>query len=298
MNATASRKKVNNVNANTMMTPAVLSIVLHVFVFVLGVAGIPYISKKPPEIEVPITVELFEISDVDLSDQIDEADNSEENVPTPPPKPVYNNTDSVPEIVPLKEPERPNIEEIPLPPEKLIEPIDKTEIKEPPKPKPKPKIKPKPKPVEKKPEEPSRDISSILKSLTPDEAKPDTNKSQKPETNSGQKSNVADFSKQLTSSELSALNAGVSPCWNINAGSKFAEELVVSLRVFVNPDQRVRDVQILDQLRYNADTYYRAAADSARRALLNPRCSTLNLPPEKYEQWKVFKYHFDPSEML
>ncbi len=43
---------------------------------------------------------------------------------------------------------------------------------------------------------------------------------------------------------------------------------------------------------------HQAAAEAARRALLNETCRTLRLPPEKYEQWKVFKYNFDPSMML
>ena len=72
----------------------------------------------------------------------------------------------------------------------------------------------------------------------------------------------------------------------------------MSLRVFVNPDMTVQNVEILDQIRYGSDSHFRAAADAARRALLNPNYRTLKLPPEKYESWKVFKYNFDPSMML
>jgi len=60
----------------------------------------------------------------------------------------------------------------------------------------------------------------------------------------------------------------------------------------------VQEATILDQGRYNSDSYFRAAADAAVRALRNPQCSPLELPPDKYDQWNVTVIRFDPSQFL
>ncbi len=49
--------------------------------------------------------------------------------------------------------------------------------------------------------------------------------------------------------------------------------------------------------RYNSDSFFRAAADSALRAV--HECSPLkNLPPEKYDTWHYMELNFDPKDML
>jgi hypothetical protein len=47
-----------------------------------------------------------------------------------------------------------------------------------------------------------------------------------------------------------------------------------------------------------SDPFFRSAAESALRAVLNPRCNPLRLPPEKYEQWQTMTLNFDPREMF
>ena len=64
----------------------------------------------------------------------------------------------------------------------------------------------------------------------------------------------------------------------------------------MNPDRSVRDARIINQLRYNTDSFYRAAADSAMRAIF--KCSPLDLPPKKYDLWKTITVTFDPRTML
>ncbi|PCJ02230.1 MAG: hypothetical protein COB14_02580 [Alphaproteobacteria bacterium] len=297
MNAVVDNRQNDFISGN-MGKPALISVVFHVVVFVLATMGLPYFVEKPEPMEMAITVELVDLAEISQTNLLDTPQENETNEAPAERKPVYNNTESVPDLLSPREPE---VEDILEPPKENLKP-DPTLIKKPPKPKNKPR-KPKPPPpkqVDKKPEqEDQKDFTSLLKSLTPNE--PDQDPAPKPveaQSNQGQISQVADFSKQMTRSELDDLNRGVQPCWNVNAGGKNAEDLLVALRVFVNPDLRVREVQIIEQLRYNANTHFRAAAEAARRALLNPRCSTLRLPPEKYEQWKVFIYKFDPSQML
>lgn len=297
MNAVINNRQNDFISGN-MGKPALISIVFHVVVFALATIGLPYFVEKPKPVEMAITVELVDLAEISQTNFLDDPQENEANEAPAERKPVYNNSDSVPDLLSPREPEVEDIPELPKEKPKL----DPTLIKKPPKPKNKPR-KPKPTPPKKIEEQlkqdNQKDFTSLLKSLTPDE--PDQKPAPKPvetQSSQGQTSQVADFSKQMTRSEFDDLNRGVQPCWNVNAGGKNAESLLVSLRVFVNTDLRVREVQIIDQLRYNANTHFRAAAEAARRALLNPRCSTLRLPPEKYEQWKVFKYTFDPSQML
>jgi hypothetical protein len=46
------------------------------------------------------------------------------------------------------------------------------------------------------------------------------------------------------------------------------------------------------------DPFYRSAAESALRAVLNPQCSPLKLPPEKFDQWKTLELTFNPKDLL
>ncbi len=278
--------------------PAIISAALHIGVFLLAVYGVPYMAKDTELQDVIIPVELFDPSEVIETTKFDEPEKSKEEDIAPPPerKPVYNNSDSVPDLI---EPEEPEIEEaIPEPPPKITPP-DPSIIKKPPKPKAKPKPPARPKPMQEKPKEdkkPDRDITSLLKSLTPDES--EENNSQNPDLGQGNTSQKGDISKQMTSNDLAALVRGVQPCWNVNAGGRNAEDLEVKLRVKVGRDRKVRDVTIIDNMRYLTDSHFKSAADAARWALLSPKCSTLNLPPEKYDSWKSFIFVFDPSQML
>ncbi len=293
--------------------PASISVLLHVSVFALATFGLPmfFIPTEPEDIIIP--VEMVDLDEMAQTPVVDEPDKNEEVEPPPPPKPVYNNEQTAPDLLSPKEPDiapieeevvEEKVEDIPPPPKEEAPVVDPTEIKEPPKPKnkPRPKPKPEPKKEEVKKEEPKqeeeRDISSLLKSLTPDEPQEQTTPKQETEVGAGQTSQIADYAKVMTRSELDDLNRGVAPCWNVQAGGRDAQKLVVKLRVFVMPNLKVRDVEILDSMRYNTDSHFKAAADAARWALMNPQCSTLRIPPEKYESYKTFIYNFDPSNML
>ena len=63
-------------------------------------------------------------------------------------------------------------------------------------------------------------------------------------------------------------------------------------------DGTVTSVRILDTSRYASDQFFRAAADSAVRAVKNPQCTPLKLPLDKYEQWKTMTLSFNPKDLL
>lgn len=103
---------------------------------------------------------------------------------------------------------------------------------------------------------------------------------------------------RLTVSEKDALRRQIEKCWNVPIGARNPEELVVEIRIRVNRDRTVRDAVIVDTARAAADKFFRTMAESARRAVKNPKCSPLKLPPDKYNEWKDITMTFDPSKMV
>jgi hypothetical protein len=105
-------------------------------------------------------------------------------------------------------------------------------------------------------------------------------------------------SETLQLGEMDALRHQLAKCWNLPAGAMNAEDLIVDIRIEVNPDRTVKSAEIVDQSRYGSDSFFAAAADSARRAVFNPMCNPLALPPDKYEIWKDILIRFNPQDML
>ncbi len=101
----------------------------------------------------------------------------------------------------------------------------------------------------------------------------------------------------MTLSEIEAVRRQIQPCWNFPAGAQDAGSLRVLIRIWLNRDGSVRDAKVLDQGRIAGNSKLRAAADAGLRAVNNPRCSPLRLPPEKFDRWKVLTIDFDPSKL-
>lgn len=160
--------------------------------------------------------------------------------------------------------------------------------------KPKPPQKLDPAKEKEQTEESQEAFSSLLRNLMPSEAE------QRAEgEGEAESSNPIDqFASRMTADEHEALRQQLASCWSVMAGAKFAEDLVVKIRLVMNPDRTVQSAQVVDQLRFNTDKVYRAAAENALRAINHPRCERLDLPPQKYEQWKSIVFTFDPSNML
>ena len=66
----------------------------------------------------------------------------------------------------------------------------------------------------------------------------------------------------------------------------------------MNPDGSVQSASIEDQARYFSEPFFQSAADAAKRAVLNPRCNPIKLPPDKYQVWREIVINFDPRELL
>ncbi len=97
---------------------------------------------------------------------------------------------------------------------------------------------------------------------------------------------------------ISAIRDQVARCWSLPAGAKGAEDMIIEINVAVNQDGRVREARIADSGRMFSDPFFRAMAESALRAVKNPRCSPFKLPGDRYEVWKDLTLVFNPKEMF
>ncbi len=251
-----------------MKGPLTGSVVFHLIIVVIAIVGLPYIKPELPVIDTPITVELIEAPETEKKQEKTKRQPPQQ-LKKKPPKPV------APQMV-AKKPPRPVAPKPPVP----------AEIAKPKKPPPKPA-----KPVEE--EEQPDEFKSLLRNLMPTEETP----VQDAKPRRGEQSSLMTrFSAKMSVNELASLKSQLSQCWSVMSGARYAEDLVVDLKLFMNPDRTVRDVRIENRLRYSTDSYFRAAADSAQRAIF--RCSPLDLPPNKYDLWKTITVTFDPRSML
>ena len=92
------------------------------------------------------------------------------------------------------------------------------------------------------------------------------------------------------------IGSKVESCWSIPAGSKGADDLAVRIKIFLRVDGTLqRPPELMDRSRLS-DPFYRAAAESAERAIR--RCAPYELPLEQYDIWRELIFTFDPKELL
>lgn len=155
--------------------------------------------------------------------------------------------------------------------------------------------------VEKKDtKEQQQSFDALLKNLadTKDDTKAGAQDVKASDAPTDEPSGLPDYAAELTISEFDALRAQLAQCWNIPAGAQDAENLVIEVKVDVNESKIATRASVVDQIRYNTDSYFRAAADSAVRAVQSPDCTPLELPDGKYSSWKSMIIVFDPREMF
>ncbi|HLZ68210.1 MAG TPA: energy transducer TonB [Aliidongia sp.] len=315
----------------------VVSAVLHTAIILVILLGLPdFLKKEPPPEETPIAVKLVNISELTRATQRNPkpVEKAELDTPPPPvpavkpepkpdplppppsPPPSAQATPSPPPPPPPPEPPKPSPPPpppppapapLPKPPEPKPEPPKPEPPKpEPPKPEPKPEPpKPQAKPTPPKPDKTKQDqqVDDLLKNLTAkavQQEKQDT--PQKPQkqvaTAPASAQPNAPLGAQLSTSEKDTIIAQIEQCWSPPAGAKDAKNLIITLRVQLASDGTPQSVQIVDQGRYNSDGFFRSAADSAVRAVRNPNCVPLKVPPAKFDQWKNMTLNFDPRDLL
>ncbi len=276
-----------------------LSILLHLAVVLIAVFGLPVLlPSKPDPAPLVMTVELLPVGEITNIKPSDKPIQKEQKAPT------AKNSKPIPPSA-TEKPKEPTPTEKPAP-EKSKEPTpaDKPTPAEKPKdavplPTEKPKTEDKPK-AETKPK--SDEFEALLSKLK-QEAKTDASKDAKDKTNTAENKTRSDApydaSLPLSISEKDTIKSQFLVCWSMPAGAKDAHTLAVRIKVELQEDGTVLKAAIApDQMgRYGSDMFFRAAADSALRAV--HKCSPLkNLPIDKYGSWRAMELNFDPQDLL
>ena len=272
-----------------MALSSILSLGLHLTIFLFFYYGIPFSKiKDKKETTIPL---IFE-EELEVSNKTNPKKNEKlvkpqktkqtnykvKNSPKPKPKTIISEKiDKNTEKLPLKP--------IIKPKQKIKKTVEKNIEKKPFK-RPANKIKRKNR---------SSSSQAILRNLAEanviNQKKDIVNQIKESLKNQNQNLNVTE-EKKATATEIDILRNHVRQCWNAPYAANELNK-IINLKIFTNPDGSVVNVQIIDVAFYKKDPVYRAAADSARRAVKD--CSPLPLPKNKYDLFKIFTFNFDTS---
>lgn len=192
-------------------------------------------------------------------------------------------------------PDNPSAPDIPPPPIDEAAPSpsqtapSEPEIQKKPKPA-TPKVRPKEKPKAeaKKKEFNVNNVLALLNKVAPKPHNANTKKGERTIKGIGDQN-------AMTMDLVDALRNEISQCWNAPVAAPNPENLVVTLRVFLNPDGSVAQPPQLKGNSVSGDPFMRAAAEAARRAIYV--CAPFKLPADRYSVWRDITVTFDPRQM-
>ena len=247
--------------------------------------SLPYLSKKPINLPPIVSVELIQITDKTIIPFAPKAKKIIEKVKKKEKERVVSKQ------APPKKVKKDKPDAIPLPKEKT-EKVKKIEEK---KQNPE-KIDTEVKQVsefEKKELFDPNNIAALI-----DKAKEDTTDVIKKNNDITQDQDKNIVTSGLTLSEEDALKAQIFGCWSIPLGLPYNEDLLVRIKLMLEPDGSVVKTEILDHVRMNkpGQGFYKVLAESALRAV--KLCQPLRVPTSGYERWKELQLNFDAREML
>jgi hypothetical protein len=288
-----------------MIKSTFLSIGFHVFFILIAYYGLPSIKAKEI-IEQPIDI----VEDTPVSSKTSlklgnkktkkvkkVAKNIERKIskksivpPPPPPKPKDKVLERRKEVIKkLKETKK--IAQ--LIKKKPVLKIKKNNVVKP------PKIRKKPKPVTQKQNE--QLAKGILNTLTKPQPISEKEKNKKNiqklkskilQVVGNSNKRVAKTSVEISQTEIDKLKNHIGKCWEMSIGAGEVKTRI-PLKISANADGTINSIEIVDNSLYTKDTFYRATADSARRAVLD--CSPLPIPKNKSEAFRNFILDFDTS---
>jgi hypothetical protein len=280
----------------------IISSVLHSVLIFITAMSLPFLAKKPLNIPPIISVELIQITEKTnipfapkakkIIEKVKEKEKKLVSEQAPPKKIKKTKTKTVVSLDQKNEKiENQNPEAIPLP-EKTVKKIEtKKEKKQNPN-----KVDDEVKQVsefEKKDLFDPNNIAALIDKSKIDSA--DVVK-KTDEITQDQDKNIKNTG--LTLSEEDALKAQIFGCWSIPLGLPYNENLLVRIKLKLEPDGSVVKTEILDHARMNkpGQGFYKVLAESALRAV--KLCQPLRVPSTGYERWKDLQLNFDAREML
>ena len=261
-----------------------ISSVLHLILIMITAFSLPFLAKKPIDLPPIISVELIQITDKTnipfapkakkIIEKIKEKEKKLVSEQAPPKKVKKIKPDSVPmpedkvkKIEKIKE-DKQNPEKIDNEVKQVSE-FEKKELFDP------------------------NNIAALIDKSKVESA--ETIKKNDKVTQDQQR-NVENA--KLSLSEEDALKAQIFGCWSIPLGLPYNENLLVRIKLQLNPDGTVSQSEILDHARMNkpGQGFYKVLAESALRAI--KLCQPLRVPTTGYERWKELQLNFDAREML
>ena len=280
----------------------IISSVLHVALIFITALSLPFLAKKPLDIPPIISVELIQIAEKTnipfapkakkIIEKIKEKEKKLVSEQAPPKKVKKNKTKTVVSLDHNNEKiENQTPEAIPLP-EKTVKKIKtKEEKKQNPD-----KIDEEVKQVSEFEKKDLFDPSNIAALI--DKSKVDSADLVKRNNDITQDQDRNIDNTGLTLSEEDALKAQIFGCWSIPLGLPYNENLLVRIKLMLEPDGSVTKTEILDHARMNkpGQGFYKVLAESALRAV--KLCQPLRVPTTGYEKWKELQLNFDAREML
>ena len=288
-----------------MIRSTFISFGLHSFLITLAYFGLPALKTKEP-IELPIDiVEDTPISSKtslklgeqnnELIKKLNKEIEKKEKIkkkPAPQPLPTKKEVEKK-ELVLKKDKE---IKKIAT----LIKKKPKTEIKKQIKSNP-PKIVKKPEKIKNKQKE--NLAKGILKTLTKPQVQQEKIKKDKRNSNKevlnriktiagNSRRQVQQTEIKLSQTDINRIQMHVTKYFNLSY-SATEVKIIIPLKISANTDGTIKSARILDRSSYEKDKFYRAAADAARRAVLDS--SPLPLPKGKEKKFQNFIFDFNTS---
>ena len=149
-----------------------------------------------------------------------------------------------------------------------------------------------------KPEE-DFSIASMLKDLRNEQSNVVEKENIKQDDNNQTGNDNNNENMTLSISEVDLLRQQLSSCWNAPAGAviNVGDKVTISAKVQQNMRVFPTSLRIIDTNISKSNPFYGPITDSAMRTLLNPECTPLKLPENKYNLWKNLTITFDYSIM-
>ena len=261
-----------------------ISSVLHLILIMITALSLPFLAKKPIDLPPIVSVELIQITDKTnipfapkakkIIEKIKEKEKKLVSEQAPPKKVKKIKPDSVPmpddkvnKVEKIKE-DKQNPEKIDNEVKQVSE-FEKKELFDP------------------------NNIAALI-----DKSKIETSETSKKTDKITQDQQKSVESIGLSLSEEDALKAQIFGCWSIPLGLPYNENLLVRIKLQLNPDGTISQSEILDHARMNkpGQGFYKVLAESALRAI--KLCQPLRVPTTGYERWKELQLNFDAREML
>ena len=274
---------------------------LHGILIFITAMSLPFLAKKPLDIPPIVSVELIQITEKTnipfapkakkIIEKIKEKEKKLVSEQAPPKKVKKNKTKTVVALDQNSEIENQRPEAIPLPEKNVKKIKTKKEQKQNPD-----KVDEKVKQVSEFEKKELFDPTNIAALI--DKSKIDSAEVVKKNDDITQDKDRSIENTGLTLSEEDALKAQIFGCWSIPLGLPYNEDLLVRIKLMLEPDGSVKKTEILDHARMNkpGQGFYKVLAESALRAV--KLCQPLRVPTTGYERWKELQLNFDAREML